>query len=273
MDLDAKRDAQEAEALQQLMARNELKLKLQNYNDIYEYKRVRWGPFWWTKKVLKKNVQDTLTAERCAEMSALDPSADQPEPDPADIPIPEEDKDQDDWDALAGDSKPGTSTGTAAAAAAGPAKTDTPAAPKKGGLVSRFQSMFARGDDDGDAVAARGGRKKRKKKPRKQEDAFEADQPARPPTPETNPVYRERKQGAAARPAEGFPWDLREGLQPYRVYVSAGNEDMRAELRLLFEDVFPALQKLAAARRAVVAPVYLQDGLDAREAVSKSCSV
>ena len=42
---------------------------------MWEYKKVRWGPFSWKKKVPKPTVQGSLADDRAAQM-ALDPDAD-----------------------------------------------------------------------------------------------------------------------------------------------------------------------------------------------------
>lgn len=103
------------------------------------------------------------------------------------------------------------------------------------------------------------------------EDDFQPDVYERPPTPPTNPVYRERRQNTAERPKEGFPWDLRETWHSYRVYISTTHEDMLSELRLLYEEIVPALQERARARRIKIVLIYLQDGLSAKEV--HRCSV
>eukprot|EP00282_Hemiselmis_andersenii_P030168 CAMPEP_0169478536 /NCGR_PEP_ID=MMETSP1042-20121227/28521_1 /TAXON_ID=464988 /ORGANISM="Hemiselmis andersenii, Strain CCMP1180" /LENGTH=135 /DNA_ID=CAMNT_0009592997 /DNA_START=188 /DNA_END=592 /DNA_ORIENTATION=- len=71
-----RKTAKELAQEKQQAEKNALKIKLQNYQDIWEYKKVRWGPFWYTKKVQKPTVANTLKDERAGGM-ALDPDADE----------------------------------------------------------------------------------------------------------------------------------------------------------------------------------------------------
>ena len=170
-----------------------------------------------------------------------------------------------------------------------------PAAKKKGGLVSKFSKMFATSGGDteeggevggdtkasGDAkgkeadrVGGKGGKKKRKKKKAAiYDDEFEPDVDDRPATPPTNPVYRERRMDATERPKEGFPWDLRESWHTYYIYVSTTHEDFLSELKAMFEEVIVELQAEYAAKRVKIVPIYLQDGLTAKESARCSAAV
>jgi len=67
--------------------KNDLKLKLQAYGDVWEWKTVKWGPFTWKKRVPKQGTEDILRDERM-HMMELDPNAD---------PIPVEDPDGSIW--------------------------------------------------------------------------------------------------------------------------------------------------------------------------------
>jgi len=58
-------------------ARNQLKMELQDYQDVWEYKRVKIGPIWFTRKVLKEKTENRLAEERAKEISELQPELDE----------------------------------------------------------------------------------------------------------------------------------------------------------------------------------------------------
>ncbi len=58
-------------------ARNQLKMELQEYQDVWEYKQVKIGPLWFTRKVLKKQAEHHLAEQRANEMSELLPELDE----------------------------------------------------------------------------------------------------------------------------------------------------------------------------------------------------
>lgn len=265
------------------LEKNELKFKLQSYTEVYEYKKVRIGPFSYMKKVPKSTLASELKDERAALIGELDPDAD---------PIPDEiaslDREFADADRAAG-------RDTSIYEAKGPVQAKS----SKPGLMSRFATMFtpvetsdhsASDDDAKDAektkkrrglfqmsekeetekeAAAAKKAKKRKERRRKAlrdtDDDFAGDVTPRPPTPETNPVYREKAQGPTKRPKEGFPWDLREAWHPYRIFISATQEDHISELKLIYDEVLRDCQEEAAMKRIKVILVYVQDGLSAAE--------
>ncbi len=244
------------------------------------------GPFWYTKKVPKASLENKLKQERGALMSQLDPEADKVQ---EAEPTPKPDGKEDLEDELE-DNKDGQAAKKMEElfAAVGPPKDDLSTQKKKeGGLFSRFQKLLGRGDDPSPeelakmraGLAAGGGlqvhssdrkarskaAKKKRRKSALEQDKFEEDEPIRIPTPETHPVYRQGRMKTAERPKEGFPWDLRLSWHTYRLYISSTHEDMLSELELLYSDIIPQIQELAALKRIKVVPIYLQDGLTARE--------
>ena len=251
--------------IQKQREKNELKLKLQAYGDVWEYKTFRWGPFSWKKKVPKQGVEDVLKDERM-HMMELDPDAD---------PIPLEDADGNPIEPEEEDVGP-SSNQMDQYKALGEHEDHAPK--KKMTMVEKFGKMFeavevaktTKDDDDGGAPSplmtmlspVKRERKTKKKKRRKKQvdDEFELDQAYRPPTPETKPVSRETKLDKATSKKEGFQWDLRSSWQTYWIYISSTSEDMLAELKLIFEEIVPELQKDGNKKRVRIIPVYLQDG-------------
>jgi WD40 repeat protein len=262
--------------IQKQREKNELKLKLQAYGDVWEYKTFRWGPFSWKKKVPKQGVEDVLKDERM-HMMELDPDAD---------PIPLEDADGNPIEPEEEDVGP-SSNQMDQYKALGEHEDHAPK--KKMTMVEKFGKMFeavevaktTKDDDDGGAPSplmtmlspVKRERKTKKKKRRKKQvdDEFELDQAYRPPTPETKPVSRETKLDKATSKKEGFQWDLRSSWQTYWIYISSTSEDMLAELKLIFEEIVPELQKDGNKKRVRIIPVYLQDGLTAVE--THQCAV
>ena len=264
-------DAAHDRFIEQQKEKNELKLKLQAYGNVWEYKTYKWGPFTWKRKVPKQGVEEKLKDERMHAME-LDPDAE---------PVPEEDADGNVLETIEDD---GVFKGDQRAiyGAVGGHVEDVPR--KKISLVERFSKMFDIQEVDADqggwgsplplasspllGGSPLGGsptRTKKKKRRKQADDVFEADRPYRPPTPETHPVYRETKLDRADTKKEGFPWDLRSAWQTYWIYVSATNEDMLSEIKLIFETLVPELQKEGNKKRVRVIPIYLQDGLTASE--------
>lgn len=52
-------------------------MELQGYQDVWEYKKVKIGPFWFTRKVLKEKTENRLAEERAQEISELQPEVDE----------------------------------------------------------------------------------------------------------------------------------------------------------------------------------------------------
>lgn len=52
-------------------------MELQEYQDVWEYKQIKIGPFWFTKKVLKEKPEHRLAEQRANEMSELLPQLDE----------------------------------------------------------------------------------------------------------------------------------------------------------------------------------------------------
>ncbi len=52
-------------------------MDLQDYQDVWEYKKVKIGPFWFTRKVLKEKAEHRLADQRANEMSEALPELDE----------------------------------------------------------------------------------------------------------------------------------------------------------------------------------------------------
>ncbi|EKX41186.1 hypothetical protein GUITHDRAFT_112660 [Guillardia theta CCMP2712] len=236
-------------------AQNQLKLQITNFKDAaWEETRVKFGPFWVTKRIPKETASHALKNQRASEMEAEgDLSFEDEPPEPLPIPAILAQRPQNRPRGLVSRFKSLFSRSPTAAAAPLPRDKipyQKPAEAKKPTFIEKATAEEKR--------QARLRKERRRRAKLKQlDDRFDRDAEPEPEPEKTEPVKREEQGALAIRPSEDFLWDLREQWASLRMYVSADSSHMFPELRLLLDVVLPKVQAYGRERRVRVVPVAL----------------